>query len=482
MRFVVILLLLAVSLSGCMTITKQIRNTVTNADHYPSARAKNESVSDHPPEVLLSNYKSVSDSLSRPYQTPKIAVALASSGGGYRASNLLIGVLLGLEQYHDPGLNGNLLENIDYISSVSGSNFGVGYYLSRLYAFKIKHFGEKPMPHFSLKEQVADLLKYPAQKIDGNYTGRGNVLNINLSSMIDLGANHYDKYETILNDAVLNNRYEPFVLGDDFIPVDSSKPALLPLWLVNATIYQNMGIFRFSPRVLAHYQIRGYRHLGTDHVLAKNYADPMYGMKLPYSVALAASSSVPFAMSSTTLTSDDCINECYMQLFDGGLSDNLGLDSAYQMLVQDKAPIKLLIIVDASGEKPHAYSKFKASPGIFSLMWRIMNSGIDATHLIERNNAKKFAHAMLCQAGAKNVIVAYLDLSSYPDAYKIPTSLHISNQQQLALLKIGQQLVAKDKALQDQLKQVLAGNLKVDSCSAKIDRNPSVSAAVGDLA
>lgn len=463
LRLIFMVLVATVSLSGCMTITKQIQNTVANSTHYPAALGITE-VSTSPPLVNVTRYK--------PYRTDpqskQLAIALAVSGGGYRASNLVIGVLLGLEQYKDPRLQGNLLQNIDYISSVSGGGFGIGYYLSRLYGFEHKHATDYPQPVFSLKKQLSESLQYPAQKINGHYTGKGNVLNLDLSSMIDLGANHYDEYEQALNEALLGGTKNDFVLGDVFVPKYSNRKAYLPLWVVNATIYQNMGIFRFAPGVIAAYKLRGYRHMGKDQAIYRPYTDPNYASQLPFSVALAASSSVPFAMSATTLESESCSNQCYLQLFDGGLSDNLGLDSAYEMLSQNKAKQKLLIIVDASGSVPHAFSKEKESPGIFSMIWQVMNSGIDANHIIEKNDASKVVHAILCQEGAKNVLVAYLDLSEFPKAYDIPTSLSLTSAQQKQLFTIGQKIVSNSKTLQVSLRELLAGNQKVDACSPAV--------------
>ena len=43
-------------------------------------------------------------------------------------------------------------------------------------------------------------------------------------------------------------------MGDIFIPRDSNKMVLLPYWAANATIYQNVAIFPFTPDVLQHYQ------------------------------------------------------------------------------------------------------------------------------------------------------------------------------------------------------------------------------------
>jgi hypothetical protein len=56
--------------------------------------------------VNLARYKSVQ---TRPGQNPDVAVAVAISGGGERAANYGVGVLLGLEAMH-------ALKEIDYLA------------------------------------------------------------------------------------------------------------------------------------------------------------------------------------------------------------------------------------------------------------------------------------------------------------------------------------------------------------------------------
>lgn len=459
-------------LNGCMTVTKQIQQQVVNAADYPHATALNKKLSNRPPGLILSHYKSVETSPMRPYQRSDIAVAIAASGGGYRATNLVVGVLMGLEKYHNKALKGNLLEEVDYFSTVSGGGFGVGYYLARYQQFIEDHQNEKPLPHFSLSKAVAKTLAYPAQKIDGQYTGRGDVLNVNLSDVIELGGKHYNEYESTLNQTILNQGDgRDFILGSIFIPKADPNEPTMPIWVAHASIYQNMGIFPFAPRILANYRVRNYWHMGHKARIRSVPKDPYYGSKFPYSVALAASASVPFAMQSATLESSACHGTCYLQLFDGGLTDNLGLIGAYNMLLQDKAPIKLLIVVDASGHAEHAFSKDEGSPGFFSMLWRVMNSGIDASRIIVRNNVKKSVQALMCESGASNVLVAYLDLDRYPEAYKVPTSLHLTLKQQKLVLKIGQQLVAHDKTLQSDLAKVLAGDKQVAACPLELEKH-----------
>ena len=466
-----------------MTITNQIQNAVATAKNYPAAPGvglQDQKVSASPPMVNIQDYKSVEKSPLRPYQRSDLAVAVAVSGGGYRASNLTIGVLLGLEKSRVNKLKGNLLEEVDYFSTVSGGGFGVGYYLEQLSLFLNKHQKEIPLPHYSLAESINQALKTPAGVQKNMYTGEGDVLDIDQTGVIELGVDHYDSYESLIYFGLLNGHQNDFSLGDIFIPADSKSEPMLPLWVVNATIYQNMAILPFTPKVLSDYKINVYRHLGVLSNLRGQPSDSGYASDFPYSVALAASSSVPFAMRSVTLGSGACPGGCYLQLFDGGLSDNLGMVSAYDMLMQDPAPMKLLIVIDAGKNHPSAFSQNETPPGIFSMIWQVMNSGIDASRLLVRNNVRQFANAILCQNGASNVLVAYLDLSQYPEADQIPTNLNLSSDQQKELLQVGQELVSQNSILQKSLPALLNGDHSIGACPAEMPKSGAFQVAMLD--
>lgn len=465
-------LISSVILTSCMTVTHQIQNEVTAVKNYPAAQESRQAVSVSPPMVNIRDYQSVETSPFRPYQRPDLAVAVAVSGGGYRASNLTEGVLLGLEKYHRANLKGNLLEEVDYFSTVSGGGFGVGYYLAHLNLFLNQHQQDKPLPHFSLENLIdQNIAEDPEINNQNIYMGTGDVLNINQQSDIELGVDHYDQYETVLDDGILNQIHGgDLVLGDSFIPLGSSNHPRLPLWVVNATIYQNMAVLPFTPKVLEDYQVNHYEHLGLPVTRLAEH-DPNFYLNFPYSVALAASSSVPFAMRSVTLGSSACVGGCYLQLFDGGLSDNLGVVSAYDMLMQDPAPMKLLIVIDAGRVHASAFSQNSTPPGVFSLLWQVMNSGIESSHILVRNNVRQFASALLCQNGATNVLVAYLDLSSHPELNQISTSLDLTAVQQAKLLQVGQSLVSESAVLQQALPALLNGNHNVGACPTKLTKN-----------
>lgn len=87
--------------------------------------------------VDLSAYRSVQ---SRPGQDGSISLALAISGGGQRASNFGVGVMLALEAIATDGpVRRNVLAEIDYFSTVSGGGLAAGAYISSLHDHL--HFG-----------------------------------------------------------------------------------------------------------------------------------------------------------------------------------------------------------------------------------------------------------------------------------------------------------------------------------------------------
>ena len=83
--------------------------------------------------VDLSFYKPVQE---RAGQDANIVLAVATSGGGYRAANFAAGALLGLEELKNSNSSsGNALSEVDYFSSVSGGGFAVSAYISTLHDY-----------------------------------------------------------------------------------------------------------------------------------------------------------------------------------------------------------------------------------------------------------------------------------------------------------------------------------------------------------
>ena len=81
--------------------------------------------------VDLTGYKSVQ---TRAGQDASLGVAVAISGGGHRAGNFAVGVMLALEELTGgPSAVSNALMEIDYLSTVSGGGLAAATYVGSLH-------------------------------------------------------------------------------------------------------------------------------------------------------------------------------------------------------------------------------------------------------------------------------------------------------------------------------------------------------------
>jgi hypothetical protein len=438
-------LIVCLALTACTKVSRQIQDSANvTVGGYPAARANNPAL-EQPPVVDLGYYKSVQ---TRPHQRSDIAIAVAASGGGYRAANLTLGVLMGFEKMHSSGLKGNLLQEVDYYSSVSGSGFGVGYYLTKLHNYFLNY---NSTATFSLQNTVNQMLAKDSE----------NPLRMDLTEHLFFGDDRGWRLESKLNTDLLDG----LRLGDIYIPKISHDNVQLPYWSSNATIYQNAAIFPFSPDIIDRYRVTGYFHDGRQYTFSAPLKSPWYGTTLPVSVGLTASASVPFATPATTLITKGCgAQQCYLQLLDGGLADNLGVYTALSFLLQDKSRIKVLILVDAYKGDTQPYSQMKVPPDNIPLLMRVMTVGTDSNREHIKPNIRYVGRDLLCGSGATNVVVIYLDLTNYPLAQRVGTQLSMTSENQKLLIKIGQDLVANNPTIKTLLAQLERRSLTLGKC------------------
>ena len=268
---------------------------------------------------------------------------------------------------------------------------------------------------------------------------------------------------------LLHTKDGSLTLGDIFVPVqDKKRRPELPYWVTNATIFQNSAHFAFTPNTLRHYQVVSYLHWGQSRVLSKGFSDPNYAAEFPVALAVAASASYPYAFPTVTLESTACDKACYLQLIDGGLSDNFGIYSMLEMLAQDQSPIKILVIVDAYSGHDQPFSKKDKPPSGVRLLWRVANMAVDSARQRMRLKVEKDAINVLCRHGTKNVLVAYLALPEDSPAREIGTGFYLKPEQQETLLRVGQDLVKNNPELQQDLRKILAGDLQISRCSGSV--------------
>jgi len=323
------------------------------------------------PTLQLERYKSVQ---LRPRQDSSMAVALAISGGGSRAANLGIGIMLGLEDFEGKQYR-NLLREVDYLSTVSGGGFAAGAYINALFT----HQSLQREAPFSLEQHLDINVR---ESLAYSYTGallRANLNPFLWFTTVDDG----DGLERAIDNQVLGYRYRrkndslpkrSLLLGDCFVPRASNRPVYLPMHIANSSALNTMTIFPFTPGILDRYRITGYTHR-----LRKREDKNLDPYELPLSVGIKASGSFPVLISNSTLSSAYSKERPYLHLIDGAMTDNIGYYTALEALKQDNARRKVLLIIDADAVG-NRYTFSKKEGALFSLgvAARLPSSGLDA--------------------------------------------------------------------------------------------------------
>ncbi len=372
-----------------------------------------------PPIMELSNYRSVQE---RQNQNPEIAVAMAISGGGHRAANFAIGVLLSLESFTSDGSTNNILNEIDYFSTVSGGGFAAGAYISSLY----DHNQSGSKIPFSLYEALHANKNRLLINLERDYQSilLASGFNPQTFGHKDSG----DVVEKMFDDYLLGAKYRKnnysLTLKDIFPPAPSQRSEVsgqrsevdgqsaevgdqrskvsdkgqktkdrgpfLPQWFANSTVYENGARFIFTPDVIRKYHIKEITHRMKQVKLNDDCGN------MPLAVAIKSSASFPVAVPATTFTCanpSDPLND-YLHLMDGGLIDNLGVRSAFDALQHDKAPRRILMVVDAYKGTSHPLSKHQTSPCGPQAAFRITKIALDSDHtLLKRNVLLKAAQS-----------------------------------------------------------------------------------------
>lgn len=390
------------------------------------------------PVIDLSEYRSVQ---KRPNQNPDIAVAMAISGGGHRAANFAVGILLGLESFTVNETPINILNEIDYFSTVSGGGFAAGVYISSRYDHNQSHskgpYSLNKVLHAHNNRILKNLERdYQSVLLASGFNPQtyghkdsGDVLEQMFDDYI-LGAkyrkNNYslqlsDIFQPALSHTQTSSTTPPVVLAvpgqtasiserdkktsdqQTRAQQTSDQKPVFPFWFANATVYENGARFSFTPDVIRKYHIKEITHR-MEYIKLNKKCNNM-----PLAVAIKTSASFPVAVPATTFTCadpNDPLND-YLHLMDGGLIDNLGVRSAFDALHQDKAPRRILIVVDAYKGSSFPLSKTETSPCGPQAAFRITKIALDSDHTLLKHNVLMKA-SQSAKDGRKPIDVIFL--------------------------------------------------------------------------
>lgn len=345
------------------------------------------------PTPDVSHYKSPQ---LREGQNTDIGLAIAISGGGARAANFGMGILLALEELGVAN-ESNVLNEIDYLSSVSGGGFAAGAYINALHFHKYtqdagtfslrKAYYEggirEDLNRSYLTPVIAGWLASPKAWV--THLDEGDALEKSIDNHI-LGYLKRRQYNLSLKQ---KDREEmgSLRLGDVFVAREDERPVLYPMFVANATNYHSMAIVPFTPDIMECYQISGYSHRRKRY--HDNEIDNPYD--IPLAIGLKASGSFPVAISNTTMESAYDDEKSFLHLTDGGIADNIGYKTALELLETDPLPReKILFIVDADnwGTRP-TFSHKEAAASSVKMATKLTFSSIETRYVLLRKELKE---------------------------------------------------------------------------------------------
>lgn len=392
------------------------------------------------PMVDLGYYRPVQD---RPGQNPNIAVAVAISGGGYRAANYSAGVLCGLERLGIAN-SGSFLGEVDYYSTVSGGGFTTGLIMSLQHGFLSDNGtlnGFSFCRNLCTKEGAGRKLR---NSVVFGYLKSLGKTGLSFKAYKLITNNRTEFIEQIFEDIFLttgpDKKKRSLVTGDLFVPAGSTQKPLLPYWFQNATVFENGAIFPHTPDIYKAYGVNRYTHRLKKHSIESE--DDYFN--IPLALGMTSSATYPPVMSPVKLRIVDRDNRNrYLYLIDGGLSDFLGVITALRVLEQETADRKVLLIIDAGFMDNEPYSKGPWGPYFTNVFRRTLDISTDSWRTRYKDFITKYAKG----AGIENFEVIPLDFQGLSDECKndikdIVARFNISRKDQNALFRAGMESVS----------------------------------------
>jgi predicted acylesterase/phospholipase RssA len=335
--------------SGCIgAVTGTILDTTRNALGYPVHEYVFQGAYkfDNDPDTP---WQELENDCGRDYGNE--LVGLAVSGGGSRAAYFLASVLDEMRQVRVAGATGQpsrpLLDEVDYLSSVSGGSLSSAYYVlkrppgadqAELDAFFARYRAEM-RKHFELRSLGRMLFLFRWAPLLFTYYDRGRIM----ASTWD--ANFFD--------------------GATFADLPETKPPY-PSLIINATSYSSGHKFLFMRLASSRFNASAvFRTLRSRRLITEGYDAahrPLFtegfdtiGSDIGafrLSLAVVASAGVPNLFGPVVLK-DRTREGAYVALGDGGIYDNYGLETLMQLfthILEERPGLRArIIVVDGSG-------------------------------------------------------------------------------------------------------------------------------------
>jgi len=384
-----------------------------------------------------------------------IRLILTFSGGGTRASALSYGVMQELRdtRFMEDGKSISLLDEADYISSVSGGSFTSAYY--GLYGEDIfKHF-EEDFLRFNLEKHLFWRTFNPFLLFSRH--GRTEAAIKYYQKILFHGATfndmiHPDRPMIIINASDLGHGIR-FSFIQEYFDLLCSELAAYPV--ADAVAASSAVPVLFNPVVVKNYDTcSGMKLLGTEDLrrARASYA----GEEMP-------------ALISQLETYGEKDKRKYVHFVDGGITDNLGLRAITDImdlvgspknLAENWRPPKHLVIiaVNAATERQNEMDLSNKNPSSVTVagsVTKLQLSRYDVdSMLLARQLLDKWATKFSTPAQPVETYLVSVDIQDVRDPAtldylnSIPTSFELDDEQVSKLIAAGRQLLKTDPEFQ----------------------------------
>jgi len=247
--------------------------------------------------TTLESVQPVSGAAPEPTGGPKPGIALCLSGGGYRAMIFHIGALLRLNQL-------GFLKKLARVSSVSGGSITAGVLAL---AWKDLSFNEN-----GVAGNLDDLVTKPIRRLATNTIDQGSILKGMLLPRHSISDEVTEAYrDHLFGNATLQN-----------LPADNEGPR----FVINATNVQTKVLWRFSRPYMGDYRVGLIKNPTTELAVAVAASSAFPPFLSPAQLDLHPSNFDP----NTPAALQDDAYRSNVVLTDGGVYDNLGLETAWK--------------------------------------------------------------------------------------------------------------------------------------------------------
>jgi NTE family protein len=323
-----------------------------------------------------------------------LAVALFFSGGGTRAAAFSYGVLKELSQTTRPGPTpGRLLDDVEVIGAVSGGSFTAAYYClyhDRIFQDFESRFLKRNVER-ALALRVANPVAWP--KLGSRYYGRS-----------DLAAEYYD--QLLFDGAKFGDLAKTG--GRPYLAINATDMATGQHFVFShprfALIGSNINEFPIARAVAASSAVP----LVLTPMTIKNYVGTPGAAKPRILPRIAGDDRAVSRYDAETLrilhSYADATNRPYIHLVDGGLADNLGMQSLIDDMVAVGGASRLMelnglqrtkrlavIVVNSAASRGEEWNRREAVPGMLTSILALGDrSGERANH----QTMEAFRHAL----------------------------------------------------------------------------------------